>query len=133
MRALTTTELSRMQGAQESAMMDQGVILAYVAGAADEYGMPYPLWVEGVVTECGYDGQRRQETGVPAGTPDTQVELTDGRLRLPIDTAINRLDRFRLTHRFGVLLETALTFEMMGEPRRGPSGLLVDVRRVING
>lgn len=133
MRAFTLTELSRMQGAQEGAMQDQGAILHYVAGVTDEYGMPVSVWVEGPVTECGYDGQRRQEAGVPAGTPDTQVELTDGRLRLPIDTTISRLDRFELTQRFGVMLETPVVFELMGEPRRGPSGLLVDVRRVTNG
>jgi hypothetical protein len=129
-RALTTDELSRMQTTQESAMMDTCIILRCTDGCADEYGMPITAWVEGAAIVCGYDGRRHVEAGIPAGTPATQVALTDGRVRLPIETDISNLDRIELTHRFGVLLPEPALFEISGDPRRGPSGLLVDVRRV---
>lgn len=132
MRRFTTTELERMQGTQVQAMQDVCVILEHVDGVTDEYGMPVPVWIEGPVTECGYDGRRHLEAGVPAGTPTTQVEMTDGRLRLPIDTRIEITDRVRLTHRFGVMLATPIMYELTGEPRRGPSGLVVDVQKVVN-
>ncbi len=124
-------ELSLMQSAQEAAMMDTCVLLKYVDGATDEYGMPRPVWVEGPILACGYDGRRHVEQGVPGGTDETQVELTDGRIRLPIDTDIRNLDKVRVTHRFGVLQEAALEYELVGAPRRGPSGLMVDVRLAV--
>lgn len=132
MDAFSLSELSAMQAAQEAGMMDVGVILHHVDGATDAYGIPVDTWVEGSVTVCGYDGRRHIETGVPGGTGATQVALTDGRLRLPIDADVSTLDRFRLTERFGVMLETPILYEFIGETRRGPSGLLVDVRLVVS-
>lgn len=130
MDVFDAAELAWMQSDQESAMMDTCVVLNYMDGATDGYGMPVRTWVEGVETACGYDGRRHVEQGVPGGTPGAQAELTDGRIRLPIDTVINIVDRIRVTHRFGVLQSSAIDYELVGEPRRGPSGLLVDVRRV---
>lgn len=131
MDAFSLVELAAMQAAQEAGMMDSGVLLAHVPGGTDEYGIPVDTWVEGAVIACGYDGRRHIETGVPAGTDATQVALTDGRLRLPIDTVFDNLDRFRLTERFGVMLASPILFEFVGEPRRGPSGLLIDVKLVV--
>lgn len=130
MDAFDTDELAWMQAAQEDGMMDTCVVLSYADGATDAYGMPVRTWVESDEMACGYDGRRHTQQGVPAGTPGAQVELTDGRIRLPIDTVISVLDRIRVTHRFGVELSEAIEYEVIGEPRRGPSGLLVDVRRV---
>lgn len=133
MNPFRAEELNRMQAAQEAGMMDACTVLRYESGGEDEYGMPIERWTEGATIACGYDGRRRSETGVPAGTDLTQVGLTDGRLRLPIDTVIGQTDRIRLTHRFGELLENSIVFDLIGEARRGPSGLLVDVRKVIDG
>lgn len=130
MDAFDSSELALMQAAQEAGMMDTCVVLKYVEGATDAYGMPLRTWVEGAMTVCGYDGRRHVEQGVPGGTGGAQVALTDGRIRLPLETEISIVDRVRVTQRFGVLLETPVDYELSGEPRRGPSGLLVDVRRV---
>lgn len=135
MRVLTPTELERMQGTQEGAMMDTGIILKFTeTNRTDEYGMPVSPFVEGPVTVCGFDGNPKPEQNAPAGGGNqTQVEVSEARLRLPIDIAIENRDRVRITHRFGVLLEKPIMLELTENPRRGPSGLLVDVRRVTDG
>ena len=130
MDAFSSDELTRMQAAQVDGMMDTCTVWRYMDGASDEYGMPNPTWVFGAICSCGYDGRRHVEAGVPGGTPITQAALTDGRIRLPIDTQISLLDRIELTHRFGVMLDAGVMYELAGEPRRGPSGLLCDVRKV---
>lgn len=128
----TPDEFADMQTDQAAHMFDTCTLVIYVAGATDEYGMPLTTWVAGPVVACGYDGRRHAETGIPGGTEQTQVIITDGRVRLPIDTEIMTQDRLLVTHRFGVLLETPILYELVGEPRRGPSGLLCDIRRVVN-
>ena len=135
MRAFTSTELERMQGAQEDAMMDKGVILEYTeTDRSDEYGVPVAPYVEGAVTVCGFDGSPRQEVNAPAGGGNvTQVDINEVRLRFPLDTRIDNLDRLRVTHRFGVLQDEPATYELLEQPRQGPSGLLVRARKVSDG
>ena len=128
MSAFSTDELEAMQATQESAMMDTCIVLEYSAGAADEYGFPDPAWNGGSSYDCGLDGGERREL-----LDETQVIEYDAVLRLPIDAEISQVDRIRITHRFGVELDTAVDYEIVSEPRRGPSGLLVELRKVIDG
>lgn len=131
MRAFTTTELERMQGAQEDGMMDTCVLLHLTERGSDDYGMPVKQWVEGSVLACGLDMDPKPEWNAPAGAGDeTQAEAGEARLRLPIDTDISRLERVRVTHRFGVLLDEPPEYDLTETPQRGPSGLWVRLKRV---
>jgi hypothetical protein len=134
MRAFTTTELSRMQGGQEEAMMDTCVIFHYLDGVTDKYGVPVPTFIEGSVSECGLDPDPKPEWNAPAaGGDQTQVQAGEARIRLPIDTRIGNKDRVRITHRFGELLDIALDYELTSELRQGPSGLVASCRVVTHG
>lgn len=125
MRVFTPDELERMQGAQAQAMMDQcDLLIKFKTDRIDEYGHPISEWVTAATLACGLDLRASREM------INAEAYVYDARLRLPIDTLITRIDRVRVTHRYGVLLETALDFDLVGEPRRGPSGLLMDLRTV---
>jgi hypothetical protein len=63
----------------------------------------------------------------------TEVVLTDAVLRLPIDSVVTNVDRVQVTHRYGEMLLTPWTFAVIGMPRRGPSGLLLNLRLVTFG
>lgn len=125
MRAFTTRELERMQTAQEDGMMDECELLIRTERSQDEYGMPVVQWVSGSVCACGLENRRSDET------LNAEADLFDAQLRLPLDTDLSRVDRLRVTRRFGVLLDQAEEYELVGETQRGPSGLLVNARRVV--
>jgi hypothetical protein len=69
---------------------------------------------------------------------NAEMHAFDAQLRLPINTVISGVDRVRITHRFGVmLLNIGVEYELIGEPMRGPSGLVLKLRstelRSVNG
>ena len=123
MRTFTTTELERMQGTQEEGMMDTCDLLEHVTtDREDEYGKPVEEWVARSGIACGLDLRSSEEVR------NAEADLWDARLRLPIDTEVSRVDRVVITHRFGVLLETPMLFQMEGEADRGPSGLILKLK-----
>lgn len=109
-------------------MMDTAVRLVYRVTGANEYGMAIKAWAEDEELACGYNA-----TAIKQVMDGTRVTLTDARLRLPIGTTLDSLDRFRITKRLGEILADPPTYEILGEPRQGPSGLLVDLRLVTDG
>lgn len=126
MRHLLSDELTRLQATQDGAMMDTCVILTWVEGAIDEYGKPAEVYEPSELpTICGFDATARKEV-----MDGAQVAITDAQMRLPIGTAISHLDRVQVTHRNGVAI-TAQTFALIGMPRRGTSGLLLNLRSVV--
>ncbi len=123
MRALQTAELSSLQSAQESAMMDTCIIQAY-SSADDDYGEPLASYTDGDAISCGLNnrGGREIQNG------NMTILVTDATIRLPIGTEVEMQDRVKVTHRFGVAAVS--TYEVVGPVRRGPSGLQVDVKAV---
>jgi hypothetical protein len=128
LRVFQTGELTRFRSAQEAAMMDTAVRLVYREIAANEYGMAIKVWSEDEELACGYDA-----TAIKQVMDGAQVILTDARLRLPNGTTLDNRDRFKVTKRFGEILDDPPTYEILGEPRQGPSGLLIDLRLVTDG
>ena len=125
MNPFGTVELEHLQVAQAGAMFDTCYVLTRTAGTGD-YGYGPATYTAGSAIACGFDPKPREVMG------DTQVEMSDGRLRLPVDTTVTHLDRIKITKRFGVTT-TAQTYEILGQPRRGPSGLVLYLRRVTDG
>jgi hypothetical protein len=123
-RAFTTTELARLQSTQESAMQDTCDLLIYTQIGTDTHGLPVEDYLISTTSECGLDLRASKEL------VNAEMHVYDARLRLPIDTVIGGIDRIRITHRFGVLLATPLEFDLLGETRRGPSGLVLNLRNV---
>ena len=124
MRTLTSVELERMQDAQEAAMMDRCDILRLAEGGTDAYGKPLRSWVpSSEYVECGFGYPRPRE-----GLGLAQVAELDAVLRLPLWVDVTNLDRVRVTHRFGVKLATAATYEATGPIKRGPSGVVLGLK-----
>lgn len=128
MRAFTSTELSRMQDTQESAMQDTCKVGVYSSGSTDGYGVPNPTYTYGSALQCGLEHVRPREVQASG-----QVAVISARLRLPIGTLIATRDRIQVTHRYGAALASAQVFEIVGPPERGPSGLVVNLMVVTDG
>lgn len=128
MNAFSTTELSRMQAHQTASMMDRGRVLVYAA-TDDDYGTGAgaATYTAQASTVCGWKPTAKEVLH------NGQVAITDGKLRLPFGTVVSNLDRFELTHRHGVALALAETYEILGQPERGPSGLVLNLRMVTDG
>ena len=125
--SFSTAELAALQAAQDAHMMDACTIDAYSTGAADAYGNPSDSWASGSEMDCGFEQAKPREI---MGT--TRVPEWDARLRLPIETSVDPRDRITVTKRHGVAV-TPVTYEILGSPRRGPSGLVVDLVRITDG
>ena len=134
MSSFSSDELSRMQAAQSSAMMDTCLLREYVSvDGHNEYGVPIRKWVDRGVFSCGFDPAPQAEANVPAGEGDTQVPMELGMVRLPHGTDVENLDRVIITHRYGVLLDEPMEYNVIETPREGPSGITVRVELVTNG
>jgi len=119
----TAGDLANMQAAQTAAMQDTCVIQSY-ARTLDSYGSPAVTYTDGSAIACGVEmtsGRENRRT-------DLTAERIDATIRLPIATSIKATDRIKVTHRYGVA--AAQVYEVVGEVRRGPSGLRVDVLAV---
>jgi len=127
-RAFTDDELTGLQAAQTAHMMDKGTLDPYTDAGADAFGNPNPSWPTGSVVWCGYREEKPDEV-----QDESNVPIFDATIRFDIDTVIDTRDRFTLTHRHGVALTTAITHEFVGQPQRGPSGLVARLKVVTDG
>lgn len=126
--AFSTDELAGLQAAQEAHHMDTCTIDVYTDAGADAFGNPNPSWVAGSALACGF------QPSVPDEELDaSHVPVFDAKLRLPIGTTVNPQNRITITKRHGVTLSPSRTFEIVGEPKRGPSGLVVELKAVTDG
>lgn len=125
MRALQSEELDRLQSNQESSLMDAGKIYSYSDSTTDNYGNPAPSYAVGDVVACGYKPRSTRE--VQQGNETITI---DGELRLAHGTVITSKDRFELTKRYGETLSPTLLFYVVGLPAIGPSGVVVNLKRV---
>lgn len=122
--SFSTAELAGLQAAQDGHMMDTCTIDAYTESTLNAYGMPATSYVSGSAIACGFEPATPKEGAGSADAP-----MMDARLRLPIGTTITAQDRITITARHGVSI-TATTYEVVGDVKRGPSGLWLDLKRV---
>lgn len=125
MTVVNSQDLARMRADQADSLHDTCVILTY-SESQNGFGEMAGSWTAGAALACGFEPTGGREK--PRAGGDTLI--VEGRLRLPLTTTIGTRDRVRITHRHGTALSPALTFDVAGLPRRGPSGLVVDLREV---
>lgn len=125
--AFSAAELAAMTTTQEAHMMDAGQVLVFAAGAANDYGVKAEGYTPGSEIACGFEfaNLTREVQG------ETEVVQIDAHLRLAKTATITAEDRFRLTKRFGAAVSPTIDFEIVGEPRLGPSGLYIDLKKVM--
>lgn len=128
MRVFTATELTRMQSTQDTAMQDRCQVGVYTAPTSDDYALPVAVYTYGSAIVCGVEHVNPQEEHASG-----EVPVIDARLRLPIGTSIDERNRIKITRRYGSELSTPQVFEIEGPVKRGPSGLVLDLRVVDDG
>ena len=124
MTGLRAGELTGLQTTQAGHMMDTCVRLVY-SSALDAYNIPQPTYTPGDTLACGFNPSPSRELM-------NQVPEVEAVLRLSVDTVLDVRDRIRVTQRFGAAV-TNEDYEIAGQPRRGPSGLLVPLKKVTDG
>ena len=119
-----------MQDTQESAMQDTCQIKSRMETGYDDYGYPIASYKIIYVGACGFDASANKEVML-----GTQVAVVDAQIRLPLSSLddFDNLDRIKITYRFGDEAEDPQTFEVLGLPERGPSGLVLNLRLVTDG
>ncbi len=130
MRTFSAQELADMQATQESAMMDTCQHLDRYT-EDDDYNNPTETFIAGESYACGLNEKPKDREAMDG----TQVVIIDAELRLSLDAegVFESHDRVRMTYRFGVALSNTRDYEVIGAPRRGPSGLLLKLRNVTDG
>lgn len=124
-KAFTPDELDRMQAIQVSCMMDL-CQLGTKSENQSSSGHVKASFTYGGSTHCGFSAKGSKVAERPDGSP----VFSDASLRLPLGSAVSATGRVKLTHRFGVALSPAEEWDIAGEPARGPSGLVVPLKRV---
>jgi hypothetical protein len=116
-----------MRSTQDSAMQDVCRVGAYTA-TDDAYNLPSVTYVYGAEITCGLELVNPAEEHASG-----EVPVIDARLRLPIGTTIDERDRIRIEQRYNESLTDPQIFEIEGPVKRGPSGLVLDLRLVDDG
>ena len=122
----TTSELLAMREAHFS-HMNETCRIAVGDGSRDEAGQVVHEWVEGDSVACGFG---------PAGKVDIkdtesgEPVIVDAVARLPHGTTVEAGNRFILESRWGTALSEEEVYDVVSEPRTGPSGAVVALRQV---
>ena len=121
----TAADLTDMRAAQDGHMMDTGNIQP-ITLTTDSYGQVVESWPSNSADiACGLD----MRSGSERHGIDKVIVEYDATVRLPIGTAINLQDRFRVTKRHNETLTTALTFDIIAPIQRGASGIRLLLRK----
>lgn len=121
---LRTGEIERMAFVQEYHMNDTCQILARTA-TPNAYGLPNEAFVAGLPVPCGYHTVASREIN-----ENGQLIVVDAELRIGRDVTVGGFDRVRITKRLGQELSSSETFRIIGDPKLGPSGLVLMLKRV---
>lgn len=132
MRGFAASELSRMRNEQESSLQDAGRHWIRQI-TQDANGQQSESYDEGDTVSCGFEPTEQSEALLDQSVAgDVQTVIKSAVLRLPLamlDT-IQDGDRFELLARYGTDLDLPLMFQLVGSPRPGTTGIVIDLREV---
>lgn len=119
------SELDQMRVDQTSHFMDTCVIRRKSAGSADTFGEKKITYTEeSTPTPFGLKYLRVSEVNT-----DKTVVQVDAEGRFSLSTSLGIEDQIKVTKRFGETLTSPVYFQIVGVPRRGPSGLVVSLKK----
>jgi len=120
-------ELDGLRDSQEAHMMDTCKI-AEPTITTDDYNNPVVSfnWNTATQSSCGFDG-------APSKEVLDQVPSSEAVVRLSIDTEISNQARIRIAKRFEETQTSPITYEVVGLPELGPSGMQVWLKKVTDG
>ena len=133
--AFSADELAWMRAAQDGHMPDTGNVMPYSANL-DSFAQSVNTWpTDSASIACGLDMRPGSEKlgsfeGYSRSIATGTILEYDATVRVPIGTSVDVRDRFKVTKRFGETLSTALVFDIVAPPQRGPSGLRLLLKRI---
>jgi hypothetical protein len=107
-------------------MWDRCQRLVYTEGAVNEANEATITYPAGATYHCGVNLSASREVWLDKLT----VVQSDGLMRLPVDAVVDKRDRWQILSVGGRSLAAPLVFEAAGDPRPGPSGIQIDLRKV---
>jgi hypothetical protein len=124
-KAFSSAELTAFGVAQTDHYNDTCQV-GILSESQDSTGFPVPTYTYGTAIECGFNpiGGRERESA------DKTVLRSDAQVRLPIGTVISQKDQVKIITRHGSTLSPSETYQVSSLPKRGPSGLYMDLVRV---
>lgn len=127
-RPVGQAQHARMQYTQEQSLPDACLHLVYDATQRNAYGEVEAVWIPGEVFPCGLETLDTRKAREDQGL--TSAVLTEARLRLPLtaDGVVLPADRVRILSRSGELLVREIEFGIDGEPLRGPTGIVAQLK-----
>lgn len=129
MNALPSAWLTRQQTQASDTMLDTCQVLAYSQTGTDAHNRPTYSYTAGDEIACGVKvASNRQASDV-----EGNAVLVDYVVRLPHGTAVNRLDRIRITGRYGVSSFTEVDCEIVGAVQVGPTAVVVNLKELVHG
>lgn len=120
--------IGRLRQINDRGLMDRCVILEHAAGSTNGYGLANVTYTAGSGVNCLFRPEKRGE-----GMDQSDVPLADARMRLEMGTEIRAVDRVRLTHLHGDALAQPEDYEIIGEPRRTYTGIVLRLKLVTTG
>ena len=120
----TSADLANMRTGQTDHMQATGNMQP-VGMTVDSFGQVIEAWASNSADMiCGLE----MKPGSEVRGADKVVTTWDAVVRIPITTAVDLRDKFRVTKRFGETLSTPLLFEIVSPIQRGPSGIRLLLR-----
>ena len=111
--------------ADQTSHYNDTCVIQTLSTARDTTGAVIPTYTDGSAISCGFEPTGGTERKAADGT----AVITDATVRVPIGTTVTAKDRVKITKRHGTTLGTALVFGLASEPQRGPSGLVIELRK----
>lgn len=130
--AISPSQLRQMRRSNTERMMDRVVIINYTV-SKDATGQEIKTYTDDLTIDCGFGFSpfkfRSRELGT-LGAEESSEILVRARVSIEHQDRINTTTRLRLTHRYGVKLATPQTYEVQGFNEVGPSGMVINLKRV---
>lgn len=122
---LNAADLAIYRAAHIDAMHDTCYVLAH-STTRSATGEAVDVWTAGSAVVCGVE-----ETN---GTKRYRTEATelpiDATIRLALTVTVGVQDRIQVTKHYDETLSAAITYNVIGEAKRGPSAQVVECRMV---
>lgn len=129
---LDADEIAEFRGlVEELGMPDQGTLLVYAA-TLNQYNEEVVTYTPSGIYPCRFDPAKSRERSLRAGDGGDNRVVTDAQVRLPltVEGVVRPADRFQITHRFGIALDRAPIYDIVGEPQVELPAVVVDLQEV---
>lgn len=131
-RPINSVARARMRRVSEALMEDTCAITTTTAAAQDSFGWIGRTDASPVESPCGVQWLSTADQITTPGGGDRQSVVVGGVLRLPLAMygVVAATTRITITEMRGETLPTPIICEVVGEPRRGTTVVVCDLRRV---